>query len=251
MDKGQISSKDIISDYNRIYCGSGIRTNSGYYRWLVNLLRPKPNTNLLDVSCGEGIFLREVSRKHKSIKTFGLDISDIAISLAEINSPQSILMVADGQRIPFPDKTFDYLTCLGSLEHYLDPGSGLKEIARVAKDDARFCMVLPNSLSIDLFLHIIRKGEKPVNNFQILEKTATKKEWIALLNKNGFLVKAAYGSNLWPELFQEGTFKLKSLSKYISRSLIKYFCPLNLAREFVFICSKTNHNGIINHCSRA
>jgi len=249
MNKNQLSNKEIILDYNRIYSGPGIKTNSGYYRWLVNLLRPRSNTDLLDVSCGEGIFLREVSRKHKSIKTFGLGISDIAISFAKINSPQSMLIVADGQRIPFPDKTFDYLTCLGSLEHYLDQDLGLKEISRVAKDDAKFCLVLPNSLSIDLFLHVIKEGDRSVDDFQILEKTATKKEWIALLNKNGFLVKAIYGSNLWPALFQEGTLKLKSVSKYISRSLIKYFCPLNLAREFVFICSKTNHNGIINYCS--
>lgn len=48
------SNKDIILDYNRIYSGSGIRTNSKYYKWLVSLLNPKSNTRILDVSCGEG-----------------------------------------------------------------------------------------------------------------------------------------------------------------------------------------------------
>lgn len=238
MDKNQPSSKDIISDYNRIYSGSGIRTNSAYYKWIVGLLRPRASTRILDVSCGEGIFLREVLKKAKSIKPFGLDISDKAISIAKRNSPESIFVEADGQRIPFQDKLFDYVTCLGSLEHYLDPDLGLREIFRVAKDEAKFCIVLPNSLGIDLFLHVLRHGDKSVDDFQIIEKTATKKEWITLLEKNGFLVKAAYGSNLWPELFQEGTFKVKSISKYIKRVLIKLFCPLNLAREFVFICTK-------------
>ena len=238
MDKAQLRNKDIILDYNRIYSGPGIRTNSRYYKWLTGLLNPRSGSMLLDVSCGEGLFLREAVRKEKSLKTFGLDISDIAISIAKINSPASILSVADGQRIPFQDKIFDYVTCLGSLEHYLDTDLGLRELNRVAKDEARFCIVLPNSLSIDLFFHVAKEGNKPEDDFQIIEKTATRKEWEALLNKNGFLVEVAYSSNLWPELFKEGTFKIKSISKYIKRSLIKRFAPLNLAREFVFICTK-------------
>jgi SAM-dependent methyltransferase len=231
-------NNNIISDYNRIYSGPGIRTNSAYYKWLARILKPKVNAKLLDVSCGEGLFLREVLEKVNSVKEFGLDISDVAISVAELNSPNAKLMVADGQRIPFQDKQFDYVTCLGSLEHYLDPELGIREITRVAKDDAKFCIILPNSLGIDLFFHVMRKGDKLVDDFQIIEKTATRKEWTLLLGKNGLAVETVYGSNLWPELFQEGTFKVKSVSKYLRRLLIKKFCPLNLAREFVFICRK-------------
>ena len=224
MGEVQLSNKEIIFDYNRIYSGPGIRTNSGYYRWIVKLLGLKPGKTILDVSCGEGIFLREVLRKFKLTRASGLDISDIAVSIAKRRSPDPGFVVADGQRIPFKDKSFDYVTCLGSLEHYLDQDLGLREIRRVAKDDARFCIVLPNSLSIDLFLHLVKKGEKPVDDFQILEKTFTKNEWVALLEKNGFCVKVSYGSNLWPELFQEGSFKVKSVAKFVKRSLIRCFC---------------------------
>lgn len=233
-----LNTSDIITDYNRIYSSTGLRGNSAYYRWLVRLLRPKPASTLLDVSCGEGIFLREISKKAGSIRTFGLDISDIAVSVAKNNSPHSIFLVADGQWLPFKSDTFDYISCLGSLEHYLNPELGIKEIYRVAKDNARICIVLPNSLSIDVVLHLIREGRRPVDDFQIIEKTATRMEWLQMLDRNGLKVEACYRSNLWPELFQEGTFRLKSVSKYIKRSLVRFFCPLNLAREFVFICSK-------------
>jgi len=233
-----IRNNNIISDYNRIYSGPGIRTNSAYYKWLAYILNPKVNTKLLDVSCGEGLFLREVLEKDDSVKEFGLDISDVAISVAKLNSPNAKLMVADGQRIPFQDKQFDYVACLGSLEHYLDPELGIREIVRVAKDDAKFCIVLPNSLGIDLFFHVMKSGDNLVDDFQIIEKTATRMEWTLLLDKNGLTVENVYGSNLWPELFQEGTFKVKSVSKYLRRLLIKKFCPVNLAREFVFICRR-------------
>ena len=98
MDQNKPSNSNIISDYNRIYSGPGIRTSSAYYKWLARILNPKINTKLLDVSCGEGLFLRETLRRVNPIKEFGLDISDIAISVAKLNSPNSVLMVADGQR---------------------------------------------------------------------------------------------------------------------------------------------------------
>jgi len=238
-----MQTKDIIKDYDRIYSTFGLRTNSAYYRWIIKLLQPKPKTKILDVSCGEGILLREMVKLNRDIETYGLDISNVAIDIARKNSPQSKIVLADGQRIPFADNFFDYVTCLGSLEHYLDPELGLKELARVAKREAKFIIILPNSVSIDFFLEVLRKGEKPKEDFQIIERSATKKEWIELLEKNGFVVRAIYGSNLWPELFQEGTYKIKSVGKYFKRLLIRYFCPLNLAREFVFICAKVyNHN---------
>lgn len=233
-----MNTSDIIKDYDRIYSTVGIRTNSAYYRWIVRLLKPRPNTKILDVSCGEGVFLREAAKLNKGIETYGLDISKAAITIAQKNTPESKILSADGQRIPFADNSFDYVSCLGSLEHYLDPGLGLRELVRVAKKQARFCIVLPNSVSIDLFLQVLRTGDKPLENFQIIERTATKNEWLDLLNRSGLKVKAVYASNLWPELFQEGTWKMKSLSKYFRRLIIKYLCPLNLAREFVFICEK-------------
>ena len=237
-DKNQLNSKYIILDYNRIYSDSGIRANSNYYRWLVGLLKPKLNKSILDVSCGEGIFIKEFVRWVRGTRAFGLDISDKALAKSANNVTSCRFLVADGQFIPFGNKKFDYVTCLGSLEHYLDPELGIREICRVAKDDARFCIVLPNSLGIDLFLHLVKNGEKPLDDFQIIEKTATIKEWISLLDKNGLAVDKVYSSNLWPEFFKEGTLRVKSIGKYFRRLVIKKFCPLNLAREFVFICKK-------------
>jgi hypothetical protein len=114
----------------------------------------------------------------------------------------------------------------------------MRELARVGKKEAVFCIVLPNSVSIDFLMHIVKYGARPVDDFQIIERTATRKEWEVMLGKNGFKVIKTYGSNLWPELFQEGTFKIKSIGKYLQRKLVKIFCPVNLAREFVFICRK-------------
>jgi ubiquinone/menaquinone biosynthesis C-methylase UbiE len=238
MQQKNLTTEHIIHDYNRIYSSTGLRANSAYYRWLIRLLKPKPVCSLLDVSCGEGIFLREFAKRIKNSRLFGLDISAKAIEKASGNSPLSRVVIADGQNIPFRVGSFDYVTCLGSLEHYLNPQKGMQELLRTGKKDAYFCIVLPNSVSIDFLLNLIKNGAKPVDEFQIIEKTATRKEWEDMLKSNGFEIIKVYGSNLWPELFQEGTLKIKSITKYIRRKLIKIFCPVNLAREFVFICRK-------------
>lgn len=234
----KVTTQDIITDYNRIYADSGIHANSAYYRWIVKILGPKPNTKILDVSCGEGIFLREILRLGRKIDAYGLDISAVALGIAHKSAPEAKIVLADGQRVPFSDAQFDYVTCLGSLEHYLDPESGLKELLRAAKKEAKFCIVLPNSFGIDTLLRVWKSGVAK-DDFQIIERTATKSEWIALLNKSGFSVESVYASNLWPELFQEGTRKIKSLKKYLKRMFIRWFCPLNFAREFVFVCAKS------------
>lgn len=238
MQKKMITTDKIIDDYNRIYESSGIRANSAYYRWLISLLRPKDGSRLLDVSCGEGVFLKEFAKRVRGARVCGLDISDKALARSNANVASGYLVNADGQYIPFADEKFDCVSCLGSLEHYLDPEKGMQELCRVGKQNALFCIVLPNSVSIDFLMHVVKNGTKPVEDFQIIERTATRKEWEALLEKNGFKVIKTYGSNLWPELFQEGTFKIKSIGKYLQRKLIKAFCPVNLAREFVFICRK-------------
>lgn len=233
-----ITTDKIIDDYNRIYESSGIRTNSAYYRWLIGLLKPRAGSRLLDASCGEGIFLKEFAKRVKGARVYGLDISDKALARSKANIASGCLVNADGQYIPFADEKFDYVTCLGSLEHYLDPEKGMQELYRVAKKDALFCIVLPNSLGINTLLHVVTYGVKPAEDFQIIERTATRTEWEEMLKNNGFEIIKVYGSNLWPELFQEGTFKVKSIGKYLQRKLIKAFCPVNLAREFVFICRK-------------
>jgi len=233
-----ITPQEIVNSYNKIYATSGLAANSAYYRWVLKILQPKPGGKLLDVSCGEGKFLKEVIRSNRNIDAFGLDISDSAVAIAKTNCPQAKIIKADGQNIPYTDKFFDYITCLGSLEHYLDPELGIRELVRVAKDEAKFCIILPNSFAIDFILEVAKTGRKSAEDFQIIERTMTKKEWADLLRKNGLKIKKTAGSNLWPELFKEGTLKIKSIPKYLKRLLIKHLCPLNLSREFVFICER-------------
>ena len=74
----------------------------------------------------------------------GVDLSDEAVRLAKRVAPKARVAVGAGEALAFKNGTFDYVSCLGSLEHFLDMGRGLEEMKRVAKPNARFCIMVPN-----------------------------------------------------------------------------------------------------------
>jgi ubiquinone/menaquinone biosynthesis C-methylase UbiE len=87
---------------------------------------------LLDCGCGAGSLLDILSQRHENI--FGADLSVDMLGCAKEDNGRLRLAAADAQNLPFKDKTFDIVTCVGSLHHAREPYAALKEISRVLKD---------------------------------------------------------------------------------------------------------------------
>jgi SAM-dependent methyltransferase len=138
-------ASEVRAWYNSLYASVGLSSTRPVeaYPQFLDLLDARPGTSLLDVSCGQGFLLKAALERR--VEAFGVDISDQAVRLAHKVSPQSQVAVASGEFLCFRDQSFDYVTCLGSLEHFLDMGQGLREMRRVAKPDALFCIMVPNS----------------------------------------------------------------------------------------------------------
>jgi ubiquinone/menaquinone biosynthesis C-methylase UbiE len=101
-----------------------IRINS-----TINLI-PNDVTSILDVGCGNGKFLKEISNMNKNIKLIGVDRSEEA--LGHVNAEKVVAEIND---LPFKSETIDCVSCLEVLEHIHDPyyNNALKELARVSK----------------------------------------------------------------------------------------------------------------------
>ena len=84
--------------------------------------------------------------------------------------------------MPFKRKTFDYISCIGSLEHFLDLNKGLQEIKRVLKDEGSACIVVPN----ENFIGWQNKSQKGTAQQEINENLDSLDGWEALLNNNYF-----------------------------------------------------------------
>src|ERR1041385_1087051 len=139
-----LTAEDVKAWYNQHYAAKGLDTMrpAEAYPLFLNLLEAESGTRLLDVSCGAGSLLAAAG--DIGMRAVGVDLSDEAVRLAKRVAPQSRVAVGAGEALAFKNGTFDYVSCLGSLEHFLDMGRGIEEMKRVAKPNARFCIMVPN-----------------------------------------------------------------------------------------------------------
>ena len=134
-----------IQDYydNVYYGGADSREISAHYRRLARRFQPWRGKKLLDVACGVGLWLR--AAVELGAIPVGIDISPVALDVCKASLPTAGLLCAPAERLPFADGRFDFISCLGALEHFLEPETALREMIRVAKPDADFLLLVPNA----------------------------------------------------------------------------------------------------------
>lgn len=114
------------------------------------------NSRVLDIGCGKGFFLKRLYDNFgSSIEYYGVDISSVAIYHAQncFNFPK--YFVSPAERLPFEDKTFDYIQIISTLEHVLKPSLVIREAYRVLKDKGYLYIVIhKKSLDPLIFLKL-------------------------------------------------------------------------------------------------
>ena len=138
------NTEEVKAWYNQHYSAKGLQSMrpAAAYPMFLDLLEVRPGTRLLDVSCGSGFLL--AAAHERGLDAIGIDLSDQAVRIAKQVAPAARLVVGAGEQLAFRTGTFDYVTCLGSLEHFLNMGQGVQEMMRVAKPTAAFCIMVPN-----------------------------------------------------------------------------------------------------------
>lgn len=111
------------------YFGRNVGSPTRHLKKLMRRLNIKPQEKVLDIACGTGEWLSAVT--HCGAAVAGIDISSRAIDMCRQRLPQGEFFVGVAEKLPFPDAEFDVVTCLGSLEHFVDQPSALREMVRV------------------------------------------------------------------------------------------------------------------------
>jgi SAM-dependent methyltransferase len=90
---------------------------------------------LLDLGCGIGIYSLELS--HRRVRTIGIDVNHERVRAADRMARDMGLscrfLVADAERLPLRESSFDSVLCSEVLEHVQNDSSALKEMSRVLK----------------------------------------------------------------------------------------------------------------------
>lgn len=94
-------------------------------------------SSVLDVGCGKGFMLHDLSVGIPGITVCGVDISSYAVENA-IEDMKPFLRVANARELPFPDKSFDVVIAINTVHNLVrdECAQALREIERVARRGA-------------------------------------------------------------------------------------------------------------------
>lgn len=104
----------------------------------LGLIEPVPQGAMLDVGCATGVVTRLMADKACATSVVGVDFAPVATAVET-----RAVNLDSGERLPFPDATFDIVTCLETLEHVHDTDHLVREIRRVLKDDGYAVLSVP------------------------------------------------------------------------------------------------------------
>lgn len=203
---GTNNYKDVQSAYDEAYkCNKPFENPT----WFIGKIRKiitkeKTNGTLLDIACGDGHFISHFTDNYKC---YGVDISKEAIKKAR-NTVKAKFYVSKAEKLPFSSNMFDFITCLGSLEHFIDVDKALSEMKRTAKKNSTIIIHVPNSN------YIVHKILRIDTQHQINERFASEGEWISILKKY---------------------FSVEKTIKYNTRTYFKWI-PKKYSCHFTFIC---------------
>ncbi len=227
--------RQTIDVYNQIYQEQGILHHDSLYLWAIERLKPVAGRTIMDIATGEGR-LPVLAKKYK-LKAFGTDFAHAGLRKGCAEDPRISWFTADGELLPIRDHCMDYVTHIGSLEHYLDPVKGAQEITRMLKPGGKACILLPNAFGLFGNIQYVAKTGDVFDDGQPLQRVATRREWERLLTSAGMRILHVYPYHevMFPRTRDEFFYLLKRPQKII-RYLITKFVPINLANHLVFLC---------------
>lgn len=111
-------------------------------RWV-----PPGVTDLLDVGCNVGALLRFCGETWPRLQLAGVEINAESLEAARRALPGADLRLAGADALPFPDGSFDCVTCIEVLEHVPEARrrAALAEMRRVLRLGGRLVLRVPHA----------------------------------------------------------------------------------------------------------
>lgn len=165
-------------------------------RWLLDNAEPKPTDRALDIATGTGF--TALAFAPQVAQVVGLDVSPGMLEEARRHAAAQGVTNAEFQegvaeRLPFPDDSFDLVTCRIAPHHFLSVRKFVQEVARVLKPGGRFLLadtsVPDNDPDADHWQNTVEVLRDPshVRNY-------TPAEWRDFLTEAGLNIEATDSS---------------------------------------------------------
>jgi ubiquinone/menaquinone biosynthesis C-methylase UbiE len=110
----------------------------------VAFAKPQSTDLVLDVACGPGAFVLALAPRVQFARGVDLTLEMLCQARAfqiERQIANAAFDCGDAEQLPYPDASFDLVTCQCSFHHMPKPELVLKEMIRVAKPDGRLLVI--------------------------------------------------------------------------------------------------------------
>jgi len=116
--------------------------------------------NFLDFGCGPGILTNLICSHFSDYKHYGIDLSKELLQIAELSYPNTTWKQASVYKLPFKEKSFDFIYSSYVLIHLQEIDKALQEVYRTLKDDGCFYVINPNDSTFtgsDILNELVKK----------------------------------------------------------------------------------------------
>lgn len=144
---------------------------------------PKDVKSLLDVGCGNGVFVNYVTKLNDQIKILAIDRSEAAIRYVETEK-----QIGEIDNLPIENKSFDCVTCLEVIEH-LPVTIYKNSLAELARVSSKYILItVPFDERIEESYNQCPSC-KSIFNFELHLRKFTEQTMLELFDEFGFSCK--------------------------------------------------------------
>ena len=108
-------------------------------KWTIGLMKIQPDDFVLDIGCGGGMAIKEITKIATNGFVAGVDYSETMVQQALKHNAAAVcatrVEIKNGSisNLPFKDGSFDKAYAIESFNFWPDPVAGLKEVYRILK----------------------------------------------------------------------------------------------------------------------
>ena len=181
---------------------------------------------LLDAGCGTGITLQHLAKYGQA---YGVDNEPVALDFCRMRK-ERLLTCAALENLPYPDGSYDVVTCLDVIEHIDDDKRAVSELCRVIRPGGLLALTVPAFQSLWSDHDVINHHKRRYRRRQVRQLLGEDFTIELLSHYNTHLLPIAVAvrmlKKLEMKLFPAAVRQVKAENTYLPRSINSLFASI-------------------------